>query len=230
MGTVNPVPLPGGETAIKEPWRIALALLFRLYGENIPPLPLPWLTALDDMTKSNIHRMVTRGLNTPLSHGMGRLFDAAAALAGIRSKITFEGQAAMELEMAVENPSSEGYPVGIGDKGGEMILDFDPAFRALVEDLTAGAPKPLMAARFHQAVADGALKMAMALREKTGLGRVFLSGGVFQNRALSDRLGDMSQERGFTLFRHGRVPPNDGGLSLGQAVIAARRVLAEKEK
>ncbi|MDH5509652.1 MAG: carbamoyltransferase HypF [Nitrospinota bacterium] len=228
-GFVSPVPLPGGDKAIKEPWRIALAVLIRLYGENIPTLPLPWLRELDPDTIHNIRRMMAGGLNTPLSHGVGRLFDAASALAGIRPGISFEGQAAMELEMAIEKPVDEGYPVSMVEEDGILTLDFKPSFKALVEDVAAGEPTPLIAARFHQAVVAGAASMAGELRQKTGLERVFLSGGVFQNRYLSDRLGDTLEEMEFTVFRHGRVPPNDGGISLGQAIIAARRILAEKE-
>ncbi|MDH5638036.1 MAG: carbamoyltransferase HypF [Nitrospinota bacterium] len=228
-GYVSPVPLPGGDKAIKEPWRIALAVLIRLYGEDIPTMPLPWLQELDPDTIHNIRQMIVGGLNTPLSYGVGRVFDAASALAGIRPKISFEGQAAMDLEMAIEKPVDEGYPVGMTDAEGMLTLDLYPSLKALVEDVTTGEPTPLIAARFHQAVVAGAASMAGALRGKTGLERVFLSGGVFQNRYLSDRLGDTLREMGFTVFRHGRVPPNDGGISLGQAIIAARRVLAEKE-
>jgi len=229
LGTVKPAPLPGGDKAIEEPWRIALAILFRIYGDDIPKLPLPWLESLGTQERENLRLMVEKGLNSPLSHGMGRMFDAASALAGVRHKINYEGQAAMELEMAIEKPVEEGYPVGIEEDNGMLTLDFDKAFKALCADMVSGAPRPIIAARFHQAVVDGAASVASIIRDRTGMQRVFLSGGVFQNRYLSDRLGARLEGLGFTLFRHGRVPPNDGGISLGQAVIAARRLLANKE-
>ncbi|MDH5679471.1 MAG: carbamoyltransferase HypF [Nitrospinota bacterium] len=230
MGSVSPVPLPGGDKAIQEPWRVALAILGGIYGPNIPRMPLSWLIELSEDTKHNILKMATHRLNSPLSHGMGRMFDAASALVGIRSKITFEGQAALELEMALENPVEEGYPMGVVENDGLPILDFYPVFQALVEDVIREKPTEFIAARFHQAVVQGAATMAMRLKKQTGLDRVFLSGGVFQNRYVSDRLGQRLREDGFTVFRHRRVPPNDGGIALGQALIAGQRILAGKEK
>ena len=230
MGSVSPVPLPGGDKAIQEPWRVALAILGGIYGPNIPRMPLSWLIELSEDTKHNILKMATNRLNSPLSHGMGRMFDAASALVGIRSKITFEGQAALELEMALENPVEEGYPMGVVENDGLPILDFYPVFQALVEDVIREKPTEFIAARFHQAVVQGAATMAMRLKKQTGLDRVFLSGGVFQNRYVSDRLGQRLREDGFTVFRHRRVPPNDGGIALGQALIAGQRILAGKEK
>ncbi|MDH5755119.1 MAG: carbamoyltransferase HypF [Nitrospinota bacterium] len=230
MGSVSPVPLPGGDKAIQEPWRVALAILGGIYGPNIPRMPLSWLIELSEDTKNNILKMATNRLNSPLSHGMGRMFDAASALVGIRSKITFEGQAALELEMALENPVEEGYPMGVVENDGLPILDFYPVFQALVEDVIREKPTEFIAARFHQAVVQGAATVAMRLKKQTGLDRVFLSGGVFQNRYVSDRLGQRLREDGFTVFRHRRVPPNDGGIALGQALIAGQRILAGKEK
>lgn len=230
MGSVSPVPLPGGDKAIQEPWRVALAILGGIYGPNIPRMPLSWLIELSEDTKHNILKMATNRLNSPLSHGMGRMFDAASALVGIRSKITFEGQAALELEMALENPVEEGYPMGVVENDGLPILDFYPVFQALVEDVIREKPTEFIAARFHQAVVQGAATVAMRLKKQTGLDRVFLSGGVFQNRYVSDRLGQRLREDGFTVFRHRRVPPNDGGIALGQALIAGQRILAGKEK
>ena len=230
MGSVSPVPLPGGDKAIQEPWRVALAILGGIYGPNIPRMPLSWLIELSEDTKNNILKMATNRLNSPLSHGMGRMFDAASALVGIRSKITFEGQAALELEMALENPVEEGYPMGVVENDGLPILDFYPVFQALVEDVIREKPTEFIAARFHQAVVEGAATVAMRLKKQTGLDRVFLSGGVFQNRYVSDRLGQRLREDGFTVFRHRRVPPNDGGIALGQALIAGQRILAGKEK
>ena len=224
-GHTRPVALPGGDKAVKEPYRIALGVLYGLFGDTLPDLPLPWLKALDNNRRVLFRTMLRRGVNTPLSRGVGRLFDAAAGLCGLRDVISFEGQAAMELEMAIESASDESYPVGVEDTGGEVVADFNPAFGALVEDVAAGRAAALMAVKFHNCVADAALGALRLLREKTGLTRVGLSGGVFQNRYLSDRLGAMLEEDGFSVYRHSRVPPNDGGVALGQALVAARRLI-----
>lgn len=227
VGAIKPVPLPGGDTAIKEPYRIALGVLFELYGNQLPELPAPWLKSLDEGKAELFYRMVERGINTPLSHGAGRLFDAASALLGLRPVTSFEGQAAMELEMAVADGESGAYPASISEEADMMTLDFYPAFRNLVDDIMAGADRGVVAARFHNTMVDGAAAVVRRIREATGLSRVFLSGGVFQNAYLSDRLGAVLEESGFKVFRHSRVPPNDGGISLGQAVVAANRLMED---
>ncbi|MBI4829636.1 MAG: carbamoyltransferase HypF [Nitrospinae bacterium] len=225
-GHTRPVALPGGDKAVKEPYRIALGVLYELFGDTLPELPLPWLKALDNNRRALFRTMVRRGVNTPLSRGAGRLFDAAAALCGLRDVISFEGQAAMELEMAIDSPSDESYPVGVEESDGNGVeADFRPAFRALVDDVALGATVSHIAVKFHNSVAEAALAAMRALRAKAGLTRVGLSGGVFQNRYLSDRLGEMLSRDGFTVYRHSRVPPNDGGVALGQALVAARRLI-----
>lgn len=224
-GNVRPVALPGGEAAIREPYRIALGILFELYGDDIPDLGLGWLGRLDFGRRALIRQMVDKKVNTPMSHGVGRLFDAASALLGIRHTITFEGQAAMELEMAIENGDDGVYPVDTHDMDGKIMLDFTPAFAAMTEQKIAAVTAPVLAARFHNTVAAGALAVVEKISERTGHNSVLLSGGVFQNRYLSDRLGSMLEAKGFMVGRHGRVPPNDGGISLGQAVLAATRLV-----
>ncbi|MGK7344368.1 MAG: carbamoyltransferase HypF [Candidatus Nitrospinota bacterium M3_3B_026] len=220
--TIKPVPLPGGDKAIKEPYRIALAVLFELYGADLPKLPAPWLEKTPKENLELIRKMVERGINTPLSHGMGRLFDAASALLGPRGVASFEGQAAMELEMAAAEGVEDFYGCSINDDSNPAILDFSPAFTGMVDDILGGRDTGVIAAKFHNTVAGASRAMVSRIKEKTGLDRVFLSGGVFQNAYLSDRLGAMLEADGFRVFRHSRVPPNDGGISLGQAVVAAR--------
>lgn len=223
--TIKPVPLPGGDKAIKEPYRIALAVLFELYGDDLPKLPAPWLGGMPKASLELIKKMVERGINTPLSHGMGRLFDAASALLGLRAAASFEGQAAMELEMAAAEGIEDFYGCAIDDSADPVVVDFSPAFRGMVDDILGGRGAGLIAAKFHNTVAEAARATVSRIREKTGLDRVFLSGGVFQNAYLSDRLGAMLEDDGLKVFRHGRVPPNDGGISLGQAVVAARSLM-----
>lgn len=224
-GTITPLPLIGGDSAIKEPYRIALGVLFALYGEALPPLPIEWLNNMEPARLTLLRQAYDRRINVFYSHGMGRLFDAVSALIGIRPRASFEGQAAMELEMAVANGNHGGYPFIIGERESLVKLDFTPAFVRIVEDMKKGESVPVIASRFHEAVAEGAMAMVRLISGKTGLKEVFLSGGVFQNTVLSDRLGTLLEMDGFAVFRHGRTPANDGGVALGQAVIAARTLV-----
>lgn len=224
-GTITPLPLIGGDAAIKEPYRIALGVLFAMYGENLPPLPIEWLNNMEPARLTLLRQAYYKKINVFYSSGMGRLFDAVSALIGVRPKASFEGQSAMELEMAVANGYHGDYPFIIGGDAGLAKLDFAPTFERIVEDMKNKERVPAIATRFHESVAQGALAMVRIISAKTGLRDVFLSGGVFQNTVLSDRLGSLLEADGFAVFRHGRVPPNDGGVALGQAVIAARTLV-----
>jgi hydrogenase maturation protein HypF len=224
-GTITPLPLIGGDSAIKEPYRIALGVLFGLYGKTLPPLPIEWLNNMEPNRLTLLRQAYDRRINTFYSHGMGRLFDAVSALIGVRPKASFEGQSAMELEMAVATGYHGDYPFVIGGDEDPAKLDFAPTFASCIEDMKKGESVPVISARFHETVAQGAMAMIRMISGKTGLKDVFLSGGVFQNTVLSDRLGTLLETGGFAVFRHGRVPPNDGGVALGQAVIAARTLI-----
>lgn len=167
------------------------------------------------------------GFNTPLTSSAGRLFDAVAALIGLKTRAYYEGQAACELEaLASRAPSSlreNTYPVDISEDGRPMVWDTRTMVLAVLEDLSRGTDPATVAARFHAALARGVARMCRALREETGLERVALSGGVFQNRLLTPLVVELLEEKGFRCLLHRRVPCNDGGISLGQAVAAARR-------
>ncbi len=223
-GAIDPLPLPGGDRAIKEPWRIAIALIDELYGEDHPLQNAPWVQSIPEETRRAVLRMYHKGINTPLSHGAGRVFDVAAVLMGLCVNAGFEGQPVMALEALVEPEVECGYPVDIEEKGNRMNLSFRPAFRGVIADILAKTPPGVMATRFHNTVVEGAFRMAQQIRGASGLSRLVLSGGCFQNRYLSDTLGSRLTNSGFKVLRHGRVPPNDGGISLGQAIVAARRM------
>lgn len=225
VATIKPVPLPGGDMAIKEPYRIALGVLLDLYGEDLPDLPARWFVDLAPSSLKIIKQMIDKKINTPYSHGMGRVFDAVAAIIGLRSRISFEGQAAMELEMIVAKDVRESYPVAINNSGGVMVLDFSPAFRNIVTDHLGGVHPSIISARLHNCVAEGAVSIVKKIGKMTKLNRVFLSGGVFQNAYLSGRLAMLLEANKFEVYRHSRVPPNDGGIALGQALIAARIIM-----
>ena len=215
------MPLPGGEKAITEPWRMAAWVLRSLYGEQMKELgiactkqlPVNWQLAMQAADK---------GVNSPLASSMGRLFDTAAAILGIRQVIHYEGQAAVELELAAQGITGELLPYQFS-QGRPAILDFMPAFHAITQGLRNGASREYLAASFHLTVADGAVKMMQQISRNTGITKVICSGGVFQNMTLLKQIFRMLEKDSFSVYVHRNVPPNDGGLALGQAVIAAHK-------
>lgn len=211
-GRLAPFPLAGGEAAIKRPGRIALGLLPEA---NIP--------GLSDTEAVIARAQIARGLNTPLTSSMGRLFDAASALLGICSEVLYEGQAAMELETAADPETDRIYPYHIA-RGDLLEVDARPLLAALLADLQSGERIGALAARFHATVAAFTADVCEHIRRDTGLNTVALSGGVFQNVRLLGMLLERLSAVSFDVVYHHAVPPNDGGLALGQAAVAARRL------
>lgn len=216
------VPLPGGERAIKEPWRMAAALLHKEYGEEMQDLDLEFVRDLDRSKWANIRKMIEKGLNTPMTSSAGRLFDAVSGLLGIRKEVFYEGQAAIELEMAAER-SEESYPFRTRENGSGSVVLLGPMVRGMVSDLSSGVPAGIIAGKFHNTMSEMILHVCLSIRKASGLDRVVLSGGVFQNTLLLERTYDLIAEKGFKPYIHHRVPPNDGGIALGQALIAEAR-------
>jgi hydrogenase maturation protein HypF len=219
-GFLAPVPLPGGAAAIRQPWRMAAVYLSAAYPEGPPG-------SLDVMRRNegrwgDVIAVARSGLNSPLTSSAGRLFDAAAAVLGVRDVINYEGQAAVELEQLADPAEQGGYPVGISDGEQLRVLGAD-LIRAVVDDVRDGAEAAIVAGRFHNGVADAIARTCAILRARSGLGVVALSGGVFQNLLLLDRTASRLEADGFRVLVHGRVPPNDGGISLGQVAVAAAR-------
>ena len=219
-GHLTPVPMPGGAAAIRQPWRMAASYVDAA-GLNVGSL---------DVARRNVARwdavvsMARRQVNAPLTSSTGRLFDAVAAILGIRDEINYEGQAAIELEQLADPGETRAYRAAFETapiEAGEPFLARGADFvAAAVNDLARGVPPESIAARFHNGVAALIEDGCMLLREQHGLSTVALSGGVFQNLLLLRRTADRLENRGFTVLTHSRVPCNDGGISLGQAVIA----------
>ena len=218
------VPMPGGAAAIQEPWRMAASYLAQHFGERFWDLPIPFVRQLDRRSVEVLLRMMERGVNSPLTSSCGRLFDAVAALAGIRQTVTYEAQAAIELEMALASPADDSaYPLAVRAEGTEMLIDTQPLFAALVEDLRQGVSAGVISRRFHYGLVQVFSNLAELLRERTSLNRVCLSGGTFQNTFLLESLRAWLEASHFEVFTHSEVPAGDGGLSLGQALVAAHR-------
>ena len=217
------VPMPGGIAAIREPWRMAVSYLWHHYGPEFMKLPIPFVQQLQPGKVNVLLRMMERNVNSPLTSSCGRLFDAVAALEGIRQKVTYEAQAAIELEMMMA-PSTRAYPFAIRAAEGGWIIDTRPCFDALVDDLGGSVPAELISTAFHNGLVNIFLQVTKLLRERESLNRVCLSGGTFQNAYLSEQLYCKLVENGFEVFTHSEVPAGDGGLALGQALIAAHRL------
>jgi len=221
-GHLRYVPMPGSTAAIKEPWRMAISYLQDSYGKDFHHLNLPVLKEIESEKLTVVSEMITKGVNSPPTSSLGRLFDAVAAICGIRNRVNFEGQAAMELEtLAVES-------VGLQYDCEWEVADVlrilpGPIIRGVVTDMTNNVPIGEISARFHQTLINLFANLCEVIRNDRGLNRVVLSGGCFQNAALLAGLLQALSEKNFEVFAHQQVPTNDGGISLGQAVVAAAK-------
>ncbi len=212
---LRPFGLPGGDAAVREGWRSAASLLFEVFGDELDlgraPSAVPHVSAvLPDVGTTRVRHMLANRINVVPTTSVGRLFDAVASIAGVAQQNRFEGQAAMLLENEIGALGTErAYSLPGGDWG--------PLIQAVVADRRAGVAVPEIAARFHNALVEWILEVAASAEVK----QVVLSGGVFQNRYLTERASAALESRGFVVNTHQRVPPNDGGIALGQAVMSA---------
>jgi hydrogenase maturation protein HypF len=226
--------LPGGERAIKAPWRTAIGLLWELWGEALferdAPVPLRVCPPPDRIV---LQSMLERGVQAPVTSSIGRLFDAVASITGLRQRVSFDGQAAMELEWAAEGEqSNEVYPFRIGSAGAirespRQIVDWEPMITAILDDVQRGVAIGVISAKFHNTLAE----TIVAVAQRAGLERVVLGGGCFQNRLLLEGTVRRLRTAGLRPFWPHRVPPNDGGLALGQLYVAmGRREAAQSDE
>jgi hydrogenase maturation protein HypF len=225
-GSLAGLPMPGGTAAIRQPWRMAAVYLDAAFPGALPDGLA--VAARNAGSWADVLAMARRGVNSPVTSSAGRLFDAVGALLGVRDTINYEGQAAVELEQlaaasaAPASAAQPGYPARI-TPGTPFTAAGPDLVRAAAGDLLAGLPPAVISARFHRGMADLIVAGCQLLRESSGLGTVALSGGVFQNLLLLGTVVSLLEARGFRVLTHSRVPPNDGGISLGQAVVAAAR-------
>jgi len=219
LGHLRTIPLPGGDRAAKEPWRMAAAYLDRIYG-GIEKTDIPFVKGIDLARWSLLREAIGAGINSPLCSSMGRLFAAVSALIGVRGSIHYEGQAAIELEQLADQTEKGEYPCEIIHDNGLFILDPDPVIEAIVAEIKRGEDRGVISARFHNSMARSIAQMAIKMREARGLSEIILSGGVFQNHLLMARVWDLLSGADFQVYIHHKVPPNDGGIALGQAFHA----------
>lgn len=225
VGHLDYLPMPGGDAATKEPWRMAISYLIKALGEEVTEEDLPFQVKAAEFKL--LKQMIAKDLNSPLTSSCGRLFDAVAALAGIRERVSYEGQAALELEMCLEGSAQgeAGYPFEIRKEQDLLLIDSIPMVRQLLKDLQDGINVSVLSARFHNGLSAVVVDVCKILRDVVGDRPVVLSGGVFQNRYLTERTMALLRDAGFEVLVHRQVPPNDGGLALGQALIAGRTAL-----
>jgi len=222
VGHLEYVPMPGGAAAIERPYRMALSYIYALLGEESLSQGLPFLKEVDGHEINIIKRQLERGINSPSTSSCGRLFDGVSALLGIRGKVDYEAQAAVELEMASpdEIDEAEAYPFSIVEQDGVRIVKLGELFKAIIHDI-GRLPVGIISLRFHHTVARMIAKMCQLIADDQALCKVALSGGVFQNRLLLRLTVAALEKEGFEVLTHSLVPTNDGGISLGQAVISS---------
>ncbi|RKY77664.1 carbamoyltransferase HypF, partial [candidate division KSB1 bacterium] len=229
-------PIPGGDSAIKNIWRMAAGYIYHLFTDKDNKFDknkflaewsvVPHLNKIPSNEIDIVLKMIQNRVNTPLTSSLGRLFDAVAAIAGIRSSVSYEGQAAIELEAAmngVENDTKEEYIFDV-IRSEPVIINPDPVIARCLEDAGNNVPAHTISYRFHNAVVEVLVKVCVYLRDKHRVSTTALSGGCFQNKFLLEKLTERLINEGFEVLNHALVPVNDGGISLGQAVVAAGKL------
>jgi hydrogenase maturation protein HypF len=210
------VAMPGGDRVVAEPWRMAFSYIYKYYRNNFDYYSLPVFRNAGKKKLDLVQEMIENNVNSPLSSGAGRLFDAVSALTGLCSVAAFDSEAPMRLEAAINEETDDIYPFNLSEN-----VDFNETFRAIVNDMTRQNIS-FISAKFHNTVAKVIADVAIHIREENSINKVVLSGGVFQNRYLLEKtLSFLSRSR-FRVFVNRQVPANDGGLSLGQLIIASK--------
>jgi len=219
LATFRPIALPGGNVAMREVWRVSYALLHDAFDGDPPIDRLGLFGAIPEASVRVVAQMIARDLNAPKAHGVGRYFDAFGALALGRPRSSYEGQIAIAWDFAADGYDDEPYPFEIDRSREPMQIDLRPATRAAVDDIVRGAPPGRISARFHGALARATVTVVRALMERREPLPVVLTGGVFHNARLTAEIQEnLSNE--YEVLRHRDVPPGDGGIALGQALIA----------
>jgi len=219
-GHLKYVTLPGGDISTKETYRMAISYLYSVFGDELFDINIPLFKRIDHKKLAFIKRMIEKQINTPLTSSCGRLFDAVSSLINVRDDATYEAQAAIELEMIAESGVSDIYGHNIIPIDDQYIINLDDMFQEIISDLAHKVSKGIISAKFHNTVADFIVSMCEKLRLESDIQRVVLSGGTFQNTYLISEVTRRLGKKEFITYFHKRVPTNDGGISLGQAVVA----------
>jgi len=216
--------MPGGELAIREPWRMALSYLYGAFGDRTRGLNMGPVKRLDGKNYNILKAMIDKGINAPLTSSVGRLFDGVACLVLSKDKASFEAELPIELEKQVSRSCDGAYDFESVPKNGVLIVDPSLPIKGVVEDIMDGADRATISAKFHNTVANIVLKTCSSLRKRFRIGQAVLSGGVFQNRYLTERSVGILKGDGFKVFTHRNVPTNDSGIAIGQIAAADARL------
>jgi len=221
--------MPGGTGAIQNPWRMAVSCLYNAYGNDFLELDLPLLGEISPGDLKVIIQMMQNNINSPLTSSCGRLFDAVSAILGIRKSINYEAQAAIEMEMRIDENCSDHYENAVPDLSSGNMINTTPLIRAVVDDILKVENMGVISARFHRTLGEISVKAVKRIRDEYKINTVGLSGGVFQNHFFFNYLLNRLKSEGFNVITHNSVPTNDGGLALGQVVIASRLFQADNQ-
>ncbi len=224
LAHLKKVPMPGSSMAIKEPWRMAMVYLSEAFGDEAIHLRIDLMKRMDFEKWDILKRAIEKKINTPWTSSMGRFFDAISSLLSIRDKVQYEGQAAIELEMIADHEVEEEYPFHIYKDEEPMVIDPTEMIRGIVRNLIDRIPSSKISGKFHRTIGHLIVETCETIRSKQKLNRVVLSGGVFQNIFLLTLVTEGLKRSGFNVYTHHLVPANDGGISLGQAVIGHMRL------
>ncbi len=210
------VPMPGGEKAIDEPWRMAFSYIYKYFGDSFDYESVPLFNLIDNMKLLLVKEMIVKKVNSPMTSGAGRLFDAVSAILGLCPEATFDSEAPMRLESAIDGETNDFYPFRA-----DKTIVFADTLKTILEDLRKQKIS-VISAKFHNTVAQVILEVSRQIRNDTSLNKVILSGGVFQNKYLLEKSSYLLTRNRFKVFTNHLVPANDGGISLGQIVIASK--------
>lgn len=213
------IPLPGGDKVSGAPWRTTVSYLYKYFGKEFRKMNLDFLKTVPERDVELVCSAIDAHINTPLSSGAGRLFDAVAALLNLCTVAAFHAEAPMRLESVADTRTTDAYPYIQAEP-----IGFKPMFAAIISDMNAAVPVSVISARFHNTIVTVIADVVSEISVRSGIHKVVLSGGTFQNKYLLEKTEDLLKQKGFTVYSHEKVPSNDGGLALGQIMIAAKRL------
>jgi hydrogenase maturation protein HypF len=216
--------MPGGEMAIKQPWRMALSYLYNFYGEDFLNLDLELVKRIDQKMCKTIKKILDKKINVFPTSSAGRLFDCVSVLLNWRENTNYEGQPAVELEFLADENINSSYDFEMIKERGKFIIHPELMIKGVVGDLIEQEKKSTISAKFHNTMAQVINQVCLKLRGEHNLNDVCLSGGVFQNMFLLEGAFELLTRNGFKVYTHNKIPPNDGGISLGQAAVANQRI------
>ena len=218
------IPLPGGDRAVNEPWRMGISYLYHCYGEESLDLRIPLNQQFDRGKTSRIFQMISQGIQSPMASSAGRLFDAVAAIVGLNYYSTYQAEAPMKLQSVIDRSETGRYPCEVRDG----LVSFKPLIRGVVEDLHLGISPGTISAKFHHSLVELIVELAVGIKQDLGLDRVVLAGGTFQNRYLTEKVTGKLERDGFKVYIPHTIPMNDQGIAVGQVAIGACRRSAGK--